>query len=362
MAKVLAANAPFLEGLAALDIREYVSSRKVVRRDTLNSIPDSLLLDKVIQILLSKAKSGNGHAYPDIIATLKGKQALQRLLSRLGVAVKESADYPVNEYADEIAVTLGEMERHVDLHRVSELHYIRGKGIEFDYAPRDLSYLGLGRQFGDCTSDQMRLQIDIAIENIFWTVFSWILDRNYQILRVFLDGRPLIKCHLLPLCVEVPESGRPPHFFLSVDAIETVPVIRVNSGESGQPEFIDQRDELMRSVMREVTRIADRIGVDAVYAEKFSNAGWVRDRLAGYPEIYLNTPRIIKIDELEDVFHCADYFCRKYGFPSPERIFMELQLKNSYLLPNRVTGHNKSFAILRGSPNNGIPAKMVIGV
>jgi hypothetical protein len=136
----------------------------------------------------------------------------------------------------------------------------------------------------------------------------------------------------------------------------------MNSGESGKPAIIDQRDELLRSVVAEITQIADRIGVDAVYAEKFSNAEWVRDRLARYPEIYLNTPRIIKIDELEDVFHCADYFCRKYGFPSPERIFMELQLKNSYLLPNRVTGHNKSFAILRGSPNNGIPAKMVIGV
>jgi hypothetical protein len=362
VAKVLAANAPFLEGLAALDIREYVSSRKVVRRDTLNSIPDALLLDKLIQILLRKAKSGNGHTCPDIIATLKAKQALQRLISRLGVALKESADCPVNEYADEIAATLGEMKRHVNLQRVSELRYIRGKGIEFDYAPRDISYLGLGRQFGDCTSDQMRLQIDIAIENIFWTVFSWILDRNYQILRVFLNGRPLIKCHLLPLYVEVPETDLPPYFFLSVDAIETVPVIRVNSEESGRPAFIDQRDELLQGAAHEVTHIAERIGVDAVYAEKFSNAEWVRDRLARYPEIYLNTPRIIKIDELEDVFYCASSFCRKYGFPLPERIFMELQVKNRFLMPNRVTGHNKSFAILRGSPKNGIPTKMVIGV
>lgn len=362
VAEVLAANAPFLEELAALDIRKFVSSRKVVRRDTLNSIPGSLLLDKLIQILSRKANSGDSHTYPDIIAKLKTKQALQRLATRLGVTLRECAEYPVTEYADEIAATLGVMERHVSLRRVSELRYIRGKGIEFDYAPRDLSYLELGRQFGDCTSDQMRLQVDIAIENIFWTVFSWILDRNYQILRVLLDGRPLIKCHLLPLCVEVPETGRPPYFFLSVDAIETVPIIRVNPGESGQPAFIDQRDELVRRVVAEITQIAERIGIDAVYAEKFSNAEWVRDRLAHYPEIHLSTPRIIKIDDLEDVFHCAASFCRKYGFSSPERIFMELQVKNSYLMPNKVTGQNKSFAILRGNPKNGIPAKMVIGV
>jgi hypothetical protein len=41
---------------------------------------------------------------------------------------------------------------------------------------------------------------------------------------------------------------------------------------------------------------------------------------------------------------------------------MELQVKNSYLMPNRITGQNKSFAILRGSPQKGVPAKMVIGV
>ena len=221
--------------------------------------------------------------------------------------------------AVEIAAVLGAMAGYLDLQRVDELRYLRGKGIEFDYAPRDLSYLGLGRRFGDCTSDQMRLQVDIAIENIFWTVFSWILDRNYQILRVFLDGRPLIKCHLLPLYVEVPETDLPPYFFLSVDAIETVPGIRLNSGEADRPASNGQRDELLRSVVDEITRIADRIGVDAVYAEKFSNAGWVRDGLARFPEIYLNTPRIIKIDDLEDVFHCAVSFCREYGYPLPER-------------------------------------------
>ncbi|HTP65864.1 MAG TPA: hypothetical protein VMJ66_10780, partial [Geobacteraceae bacterium] len=89
---------------------------------------------------------------------------------------------------------------------------------------------------------------------------------------------------------------------------------------------------------------------------------WVRDRFARYPEIYLNTLRIIKIDELEDVFQCACAFCAGNGFPLPERIFMELQVKNSYLMPGRVTGHGKSFAILRGSPRDGLPAKMVIGV
>ncbi len=358
----LKANATLWEGIAALDTREYISSRGVVRRDTLNSIPDSLLLDKAVEMLVRKERSSDGGALAEIVARLKGKQALGLLAGRLGVPVGEIARLPVDEYADEIASTLGAMSRYLHLEDIDGLRFLKGSGIEFDYAPRDISYLGLVRKFGDCTSDQMRLQVDIEIENIFWTVFSWILDRNYQILRVFRDGRPLVKCHILPLCVDVPETERPPYFFLSVDAVETVPLMRAQADTSSQAEFMAQRDELLRSAVAEITRIADRMGIDAVYAEKFSNAGWVRDRLARYPEVYLNTLRIVKIDELEDVYYCAREFCQSNGFPAPERVFMELQVKISYLLPGKVTGHNKSFAILRGSAKDGIPAKMVVGV
>ncbi len=358
----LKANATLWEGIAALDTREYILSRGVVRKDTLNSIPDNLLLDKAVEMLVRKERNSDGGALAEIIAQLKGKQALGLLAGRLGVPVGEIARLPVDEYADEIASTLGAMSSYLHLEDIDGLRFLKGSGIEFDYAPRDISYLGLGRKFGDCTSDQMRLQVDIEIENIFWTVFSWLLDRNYQILRVFRDGRPLVKCHFLPLCVDVPETERPPYFFLSVDAVETVPLIRTQGEPSDQAEFIAQRDALLQSAVAEITRIADRMGIDAVYAEKFSNAGWVRDRLARYPEVYLNTMRIVKIDELEDVYYCAREFCRSHGFPAPERVFMELQVKNSYLLPGKVTGHNKSFAILRGSPKDGIPAKMVVGV
>ncbi len=358
----LKANATLWEGIATLDTREYISSRQVVRKDTLNSIPDNLLLDKAVEMLVRKERNAGGGPLAEIIARLKGKQALGLLAGRLGVPVAEIARLPVDEYADEIASTLGAMSRYLHLEEINGLRYLKGSGIEFDYAPRDISYLGLGRKFGDCTSDQMRLQVDIEIENIFWTVFSWILDRNYQILRIFRDGRPLIKCHILPLCVDVPETGRAPYFFLSLDAVETVPLIRTQAEPAGQSELMAGRDEMLRSAVAEVTRIADRMGIDSVYAEKFSNAGWVRDSFAHSPEIYLNTMRIIKIDELEDVYCCAREFCRSHGFPLPERVFMELQVKNSYLLPGKVTGHNKSFAILRGSAKDGIPAKMVVGV
>ncbi len=358
----LKANAALWEVIAALDTREYISSRGVVRKDTLNSIPDSHLLDKAVEMLERKERNSGGDPLAGIIARLRGKQALGRLAERLGVPVGEITRLSVDEYADEFAATLGAMSRYLHLEETGGLRFLKGRGIEFDYAPRDLSYLGLGRKFGDCTSDQMRLQVDIEIENIFWTVFSWILDRNYQILRVFRDGRPLIKCHILPLCVDVPETERSPYFFLSVDAVETVPLIRTHGEPSDQAEFVAQRDELLQRSFGEITRIADRMGIDAVYAEKFSNAGWVRDRLTRYPEIYLNTLRIVKIDELEDVYCCAREFCRIHDFPAPERVFMELQVKNSYLLPGKVTGHNKSFAILRGSPKDGVPAKMVVGV
>ena len=86
-----------------------------------------------------------------------------------------------------------------------------------------LHALALGKEVGDCTADKLFRQVDRDVENIYWTVFSWFLDRNYQILKVHYDGEFVMKVHLLPVLAATRDGGE---VFLAVDAIETTPVFR----------------------------------------------------------------------------------------------------------------------------------------
>ncbi len=104
------------------------------------------------------------------------------------------------------------------------------------------------------------------------------------------------------------------------------------------------------------------MGISSVYSERFSNTAWVRHELEKLPEIYLDTKRIIKIDELEDVYSCAAAFCTAHGFTPPEAVFMEIQARNTYLISEQKIGSNKSFGTLRGDPMDGLPAKYAFGV
>jgi len=54
-----------------------------------------------------------------------------------------------------------------------------------------------GKEVGDCTADKLFRQVDRDVENIYWTSFSWFLDRNYQILKVHYES-VVMKVHLLP--------------------------------------------------------------------------------------------------------------------------------------------------------------------
>lgn len=349
---VLAANESLLGRLAGLDVR--VALEQVVRREILNSIPDVWLLEKGIGILEKASASGGDDRKQTILQDLKARRELDKLLGTLGHG-NGSISASAGSHADEIAATLGEVAKYIPIAQVTQLRFVKKQGIEFDFAPRSSVYLKLGREFGDCTSDQPRFQADTEIENIFWTVFAWILDRNYQILRVLRDGKPVIKCHILPLFIQHPDSD--PTFFLSVDAIETTRLERAEDEAKAA-----HHEELFAHTGEQILAIADRMGLQAVYSERFSNTNWVRTRLAALPEIFLDTHRIQKIDELEDVYECARALCLQYGVPAPDRVFMELQARNTYLIPDFIIGPNKSFAVLRGDPQDGLSIKKVYGI
>jgi hypothetical protein len=105
------------------------------------------------------------------------------------------------------------------------------------------------------------------------------------------------------------------------------------------------------------------MGIEHVYAERFSNTAWVRRELERFPEVYLHIGNIQKIDELEDVFELSKRVCAAAGRERPSSIFMELQMKNTFLLPGSATVRGvKMFAVLAGDARLGMPMKRVFGV
>jgi len=100
-----------------------------------------------------------------------------------------------------------------------------------------------------------------------------------------------------------------------------------------------------------------------VYAERFSNTAWVRRELEQFPEVYLHIGDIQKIEELEDVFELSKRVCAEAGRERPSSIFMELQMRNTCLMPGAATVRGvKVFAVLGGDARLGIPMKRVFGV
>ena len=89
----------------------------------------------------------------------------------------------------------------------------------------------------------------------------------------------------------------------------------------------------------------------------FSNTGWVRNHFNRLPEIFLHVNNLIKLDELEDVFGLSQQLAADLGMPPPTEIFMEIQMKNTSLLPSVSKRHNavKSFAVIRGRSGDGNP-------
>lgn len=262
-------------------------------------------------------------------------------------------------HADEIARILWRLSPYLLLGGTDRLSCVRGRGVEADFVPRDASFLALGKEVGDCTADKLFQQVDRDVENIYWTVFSWFLDRNYQILRIYSDGQFVMKVHLLPLVALDRDGGE---IFLAVDAIETTPIFREDT-PVGRPELLEKREYIFARMVEEVQRLAQTMGIQHVYAERFSNTAWVRREMQRFPEVYLHVGDIQKIDELEDIFELSKRICAAAGRERPSGIFMELQMRNTFLLRGAATVRGvKVFAILAGDERLGIPMKRVFGV
>ncbi len=361
--QVVEENSAMLAERLELDVPEYLHAHGLVRRSMLRSIPAEHLLSKAKEILAKKRRNPAHAAEQERIEAaltlLDAKEFLGKLSSTLGGEVSRWGKDRLIPHADEIAWIFWGLSRHLPLTGADRLSCVRGHGVEVEFTPRNASFLALGKEVGDCTADKLFRQVDRDIENIYWTVFSWFLDRNYQVLRVYCDGQFVMKVHLLPLLAVDRNGGE---IFLAVDAIETTPGFREDT-PVGHPDLLEKKEYIFARMVEQVQRLAQTMGIEHVYAERFSNTAWVRRELERFPEVYLHIGNIQKIDELEDVFELSKRVCAAAGRERPSSIFMELQMKNTFLQRGAATVRGvKVFAVLSGDARLGIPMKRVFGV
>ncbi|MFB3818615.1 MAG: hypothetical protein ACE147_13210 [Candidatus Methylomirabilales bacterium] len=361
--RVLEANQEALAGCRGMAVRDFLRAKGLIPPATLASIPDGDLLAKASGILAKRLRNpahrGEREAIAGAQALVEARRRLDAVAALVRGDVLSLSPGRLAVHADEVSQLLWGLGAWLPLAGVEGLEAVRGEGLEFEFAPRDASFLALGKEVGDCTADKSVRQVDRDVENIYWTVFAWFLDRQYQILKVYWDGDFIMKVHLLPVHV-VTEAGEAT--VLAVDAIETAPAFREDT-RLGRPSLLERKAELFREVLAEVVRLARAMGIEQVYAERFSNAAWVRRELEQLPEIYLRIGDIRKIDELEDVFELARRVCASAEAEPPTSVFMELQMKNAFLQPGVVSVKGiKPFAVVAGDAALGIPMKRAFGV
>ena len=378
LAGIIRDNQPLFQELCDMDLKSYLIENGLIRKEVVHSIKKHELYTSVQRILGKKEKKLEPGIKKEKTGTALHRIAAVRIVREIESLIASPIVSPDPDklavYADEVAGLLLELPREIVLQGRQNLQGIRGKGVEFAYATRDANYLTLGKNTGDCTADKRSFQADTSIENIFWTIFSWILDQNYQILKVYYEGEFIMKVHMLPLYVSdlgVSGSGnsifRPlksDYTILALDAVETIRAFRDDLPDFQKAHLLEKNDLIFEKTMDKVRELAGKMGIDRVYAEKFSNTGWVRQAYESFPEIFLHVDHIRKIDQLEDIFYLAQALCAEKGKDLPGEVFMEIQMKNIYLSPktaSRAPGV-KSFAVIKGDAGLGIPMNRVIGV
>jgi hypothetical protein len=366
-------NRAVMDRFSSPDIKQQLSDSGLIRKDVLNSIHPDLLVEKASHILLRKMKSGKDAGQTGaMLNDLNSHATLIKIKQLIGEHLFSADGGMIRAYTDEICSLLINFNTFTPMDRIETLGGRTGKGVEFEYATRDASYLKLGKITSDCTADKRGFQADISIENIFWTVFAWILDRNYQILKVYFNNEFIMKIHLLPLfitsgCLAEYQSilpGRSDYLVLAIDAIETTVAFRGQSPGTENNHLREHRDEIFSKTISWIIGLAGKMNITDIYAEKFSNTPWIREHLNAYPEIFFHVDHMIKIDQLEDVYSLAEELSLRYGYIMPKGIFMEVQMVNTFLRPGYI--HKapgvKSFGLISGNAHDGIPMKRIIGV
>jgi hypothetical protein len=245
-------------------------------------------------------------------------------------------------YADRIVQLLHDQDLSGGHSAVSpSFHCIRGKGIESAFAPRNRSFLELGDLYGDCTAGEVRSQVDPQVANIHWTVYSWLLDPCYRVVEVFLDGRSVLKGHLLPLVIH-------DRNVLMVDAIETIPsvrdVVRGRPNPNRSEKIYARRTEVLEELFTIARRLARAMGIEAVYVDKYSNTRWVRSAVDQLPSDSYHVADVVK--------PCGNAIIAAVvadlAGEAPATVKEEIQAGNLTLMDQYLQANHKEVGVLAG--------------
>jgi hypothetical protein len=190
-------------------------------------------------------------------------------------AVKTICDF-IKRYKNELMRT-----GNIENPKIKELNdalglfkYVKGMGIEFSYAPKDLSFYRLGNKTGDCSAVRVDEMYDKEHENIFYEAPLWVGMPNYQVLEVSYDGKFALKFHMVI-------SRLFDKWVLMADAAETVPEMRDTATRKDE-KLINVQDQLFTRSVSFLRNLGRQMALP-VLADRFSCNSWLAGRLKAMP-------------------------------------------------------------------------------
>lgn len=186
---------------------------------------------------------------------------------------------------------------------LSGLEFVKGKGIEFAFAPKDLSFYRLGKLAGDCSAVRHEEMEDKEHENIFYDVPLWLGMPNYQVLQVFYNGEFAMKFHLVIGMIFN-------KWTLIVDASETIPGMR-DDVQVIHSKMMEDRDRIFIEAYDFIKKLGKKMHLP-VLANRFSCNLWLMEKFKEMPfkvmEFASDIDRDPFTDTLDRLFseHCFE--------------------------------------------------------
>lgn len=311
------------------------------KRDILKGVLDRALLAYLRMCVLALLDGGYGRGAfrlaPRDAAALMADEAAETVRSRL------------DEIFERRLAGTEDLPHGLSAYRLVERALRREAGFHLRYRFYRPAFMGLGDLYGDCTAGRPSNQANAEVTNIHWTVCAWLMNPFYRVLEVCAEkDKGLIKAHLTPLVVE----GR---HVLMVDAIETVLALReevrgARNREFDEAFFRENSEEPFLMLIDRCVELGRMMNAEAVYADLYSNATWIRRLLERrYPQDSYSIRNVYVPFDEDDVSENVRLIRENAGLGwSGEDVRMEIQAINPRLMEQGTARNYKIVAVLDG--------------